>query len=81
VVNPFQSYSTLKVGRLGTCLVPPLWNFETKLISFVCAFNPVVFAQPLPKLFNFQSGGGGKDMELTRWIFSTEDEKKYNLDE
>jgi len=47
-------------------LAPPLWNFgisKKKITPFVCAlfvlvcdFNPVVYAQPLPKLFNFQSG-------------------------
>jgi len=40
----------------------PVWNFETELFPFVgashamvCAFNPVVCVQFLPKLFNFQS--------------------------
>jgi len=27
----------------------------------VCAFNLVVYAQPLPKLFSFQSEGGGAE--------------------
>lgn len=41
-----------------------LWNFETKLTSFVCIgryfyIYSVIYVQPLPKLSNFQSNGGG----------------------
>jgi len=46
---------------------PPHFGISKKKITpFVCApfvqvcvFNPVVCAQPLPKLFNFQCGGAG----------------------
>jgi len=32
-------------------------RIDTNLTPFVCAFNPVVCAQPLPKLSNFESWG------------------------
>jgi len=56
---------------MSSALVPSILNFRTKLTPFVCSLfmkvctlNPVVYAQSLLKIYNFQSGRYGDNIEF-----------------
>ena len=64
------------VNNIDPCPRTLTLEFQNKINSirlcFVCAFNSVVCAQILPKLFNFQNRGGlGTCLTHPHWKFGT----------